>query len=147
MALEDDLNALRQIALFKEFEPDALRSLASEAETRALRAGDALFRRGESSDCGYILTSGSIALETSGEGGPGDMILRPFALIGEIALMASTTRPMTATAREPTTVLKAERALFHRVLEEHPLTAARVRTLLARRLKGLAQELKFDPSS
>jgi CRP-like cAMP-binding protein len=147
MALEDDLNGLRQIALFQEFEPDALRSLASEAEKRVLRAGDALFRRGEPSDCGYILTKGSIALETSGDGRPSDTILRPFALIGEIALMASTTRPMTATAREPTTLLKAPRALFHRVLEEHPLTAARVRTLLAKRLKELAQELKFDPSN
>jgi CRP-like cAMP-binding protein len=146
MALEDDLNGLQQIALFQEFEPDALRSFASEAETRVLRVGESLFRRGDSSDCGYILTNGSIALETGGDGRP-DMILQPFALIGEIALIASTTRPITATAREPTTVLKAPRALFHRVLEEHPLTAARVRALFAKRIKGLAQELKFDPSS
>jgi CRP-like cAMP-binding protein len=147
MALNNDLNGLRQIALFQDFEPEALHMLALGAETRLLRAGDALFRRGERSDGGYILTSGAIALETKDDGRPAEKIVRPFALIGEIALMASTMRPVTAIAREPTTVLKTPRVLFHRVLEQYPLTAARVRTFLSKRLKEFAKDLKFDPPS
>jgi CRP-like cAMP-binding protein len=145
MAVEEDLHGLRLIPLFQAFEPDALRLLAFGTEEQLLRAGDALFRRGETSDGGYILTSGSIALETHDDGRPPEKILQPFALIGEIALMAATTRPVTAIAREPAKVLKARRALFHQVLEQYPLTAARVRTFLSRQLKEFAKELKLDP--
>jgi CRP-like cAMP-binding protein len=147
MALDDDMNNLRSIPLFQNFEPEALRLFAFGAETRLLRAGDALFRRGEPSDGGYILMSGSIAVSADDDGRPAEKIVRPFALIGEIAMMASTTRPVTAIAREPTTVLKAPRALFHRILEEYPLTAARVRAFLAAGLKEFAQDLKFNPKA
>jgi CRP-like cAMP-binding protein len=147
MALDDDVNRLREIELFQGFEPEALRLFAFGAETRLLRAGDTLFRRGEASDGGYILISGSIAIAATDDGRPAEKIVRPIALIGEVALMASTTRPATAIAREPTTVLRAPRALFHRVLEEYPLTASRVRSFLASRLKNLAQLLTFETQS
>jgi CRP-like cAMP-binding protein len=147
MALDDDMNNLRSIPLFQNFEADALRLFAFGAETRLLRAGDALFRRGEPSDGGYILMSGSIAVSAEDDGGPAEMIVHPIALIGEIALMASTTRPVTAIAREPTTVLRAPRALFHRILEEYPQTAARVRAFIAVGLKEFAKDLKFDPKT
>lgn len=143
MALDDDIGNLRRIPLFEDFETEALRLLAFGSETKLLRAGDALFRRGEPSDGGFILTNGSIALEKRDDGRPADKILRPFALLGETALITQTTRPVTAIAREPATVLKITRALFHRVLEEYPATAARVRRRLTTRLDELARELTF----
>ncbi len=75
---------------------------------------------------------------------PADKVLRPFALIGETALITETTRPVTAMAREPATILKITRALFLRILEEFPTTATRVRARVATRLTQLAQELKFE---
>lgn len=144
MALDDDIGNLRRIPLFEDFETEALRLLAFSAETKLLRAGDALFRRGEPSDGGFILTSGSIALEKRDDGRPADKIVRPFALLGETALITATTRPITAIAREPATILKVTRALFHRILEEYPGTAARVRRRLAARLDDFARELTFD---
>lgn len=144
MALDDDIGNLRRIPLFEDFETEALRLLAFSAETKLLRAGDALFRRGEPSDCGFILTSGSIALERRDDGRPAEKIVRPFALLGEIALITTTTRPATAIAREPATVLRITRALFHRILEEYPGTAARVRRRFAARLAEFARELTFE---
>lgn len=144
MNLEDEIDALRRLPFFAEFEPEALRLLALGAETRKLRAGDVLFRRGEDSDGGYVLTSGALALTTRDDGLPAEMILRPYALLGETAVVAATSRSATAIAREPSIVLKIARALFHRVLEEHPLTAARLRRRLARRLAEFSRELKFD---
>ncbi len=70
MALDDDIANLRRIPLFEDFEVEALRLLTFSAETKLLRAGDALFRRGEASDGGYILTNGSIALEKHDDGTP-----------------------------------------------------------------------------
>lgn len=134
MALDDDIDNLTRIPLFAIFEESALRMVAFSSETRLLRAGDTLYRRGEPSDGGYILSAGSIALELHEDGRPAEHILRPWAVLGETALIAPTIHPATAIAREPTTVLKLSRALFHQVLEQHPLTAARTRDFFRDRL-------------
>jgi CRP-like cAMP-binding protein len=66
----------------------------------------------------------------------------PDALIGEIALISTSKRPVSAVAREPTTVLKISRALFHRVLQEFPGSAARARMVISERLTAFAKELE-----
>ena len=134
MTPDDYIDNLMRIPLFSIFEPSALRMLAFSAETRLLRTGDALFRRGEASDGGYVLTVGSIALVRHDDGRSPAMIVRPWTLIGETALLAQSTRPAAAFAHEPATALKILRPLFHLVLEQHPTTAARVRDFFRRRL-------------
>jgi len=141
----DEIDSMTQIALFAAFEPAALRTLTLAAETRLFRAGDVLFRRGEAADCGFVLTTGSIALQAHDDGRPAEKIVHSVALIGEIALIAPTLRPATAIAREPATALKVTRSLFHYVLERHPATAARARDLFRARLAGFAADLSFDP--
>ena len=103
-----------------------------------------LFRRGETADGGYLLAAGAIAIEGREPGAPAEKILRPLVLLGETALVAATSRPMTAFAREPSTVLKISRTLFHQILEKHPATAARVRALFQDRLTQFALGLKID---
>jgi CRP-like cAMP-binding protein len=134
MTQDDDIDNLTRIPLFAIFEPNALRMLAFSSETRLLRAGDALFRRGEESDGGYILAMGAVSLLPGDDARPPAQILRPWALIGETALVAPSLRPVTAKALEPTTVLKVSRALFHQILERHPATATRVRDFFRDRL-------------
>ncbi|MGD9544036.1 MAG: cyclic nucleotide-binding domain-containing protein [Methylocystis sp.] len=134
MTPDDYIDNLTRIPLFSMFEPAALRMLAFSAETRLLRTGDVLFRRGETSDGGYVLTVGSIALVRHDDGRSPSIIVRPWTLIGETALLAQSTRPAAAFAREPATALKILRPLFHVVLEQHPATAARVRDFFRRRL-------------
>jgi len=144
MARDTELDELLKIELFAALEAEALRAVVFGAEMRLLRAGDTLFRKGEAADCGYLLTKGSIALEAGEPGRPADRILQPVVLLGEIALIAATTRPMTALAREPTTVLKISRALFHQTLEKFPATAARVRQLFKDRLANFVTGLKLE---
>ncbi|MBV8566212.1 MAG: cyclic nucleotide-binding domain-containing protein [Methylobacteriaceae bacterium] len=140
MALDDDVRRLARIPLLAELELEALRLIAFSAEARILRSGDVVFRTGDAADAGYFVMTGSIALAT-GDGGAAQ-VAGPDALIGELALIASSRRPVTATAREPTTVLKISRALFHRVLTEFPASAARMRDLLAKRLATFVGELQ-----
>lgn len=139
MTLHDEIANLRRIPLFAFFEIGALQMLAFAAETRLLRSGDVLFQRGEESDGGFILMRGSIALTTREADLPAH-VLRPWALIGEMALVASCLRPVTARALEPCTVLKIRRALFHQILEQHPLTAARVREFFRDRLVSFTRQ-------
>ena len=144
MAFDSELEELQRIEVFAAFDLPALRDLIFSAETRLLRAGDTLFRRGDPSDGGYLLTSGSIAIEAGEPGKPADKILRPVALLGETAVIAGTTRPATAFAREPSTVLKIPRTLFRQILEKHPATAARVRQLFKDRLSEFSQSLVMN---
>ncbi len=141
MSVENDIRNLSQIPMFGVLEDDARRLIAFSAETRILRASDILFRRGDRSDCGYVLTSGVIALDTRDDGAAGNLISTPFTLIGELALISETERPMTAIARQPSTVLKIPRTLFHRVLRDYPASALNMRAMMGMRLEILMREL------
>ncbi len=145
MALDDDVRNLARNASFAELEPEALRLLAFSAETRILRAGDILFRRGDPADAGFIVLSGSIGL--SAGDGTEERIVGPQSLIGDLAMLTETRRPVTARARESSSVLKVSRTLFHRILQEFPQSAERLRRQVAKNLQNfvgdLAQGLKI----
>jgi CRP-like cAMP-binding protein len=142
VALEDDIRRLSRISLFRALETDALRLIAFGAETRILRAGDILFRKGERSDAGFIVLSGSVALDAKSDGSPPSHIVRSESLIGEVALLVETERLATAMAREPSTVLKISRELFHRVLREYPDSAKRLRAARTSELRSFVRELE-----
>jgi CRP-like cAMP-binding protein len=142
VALEDDIRKLSRISIFRAMETDALRLIAFGAEARILRAGDVLFRSGDKSNAGFIVLSGSVALNEKNDGSPPSHIVRPDALIGEVALLVETEHQATAMAREPSTVLKISRVLFHRVLREYPESAKRLKAAMADELRTFVRELE-----
>lgn len=137
MALQNDLRDLARLPPFDELEPDALRLIALSAETRILRAGTVLFRKDEPADGGFVLLSGSVALD---DGRGPATIVQPLTLIGETALLTETIRPADARAHTPASILKVPRTLFLRVLTEYPAGAARLRARLAERVLTLKGE-------
>jgi CRP-like cAMP-binding protein len=144
MALEDDIRDMARLPIFQEMEPDALRLLAFSAETKILRKGDILFRRSEVSDSGFLVLSGSFQIDAPSHRDSTALVITPYSLIGEMALLTATERPATVTAREPSTVLKIPRTVFHRVLKEHPKSAIRVRASLEARLSRFTGGLASD---
>ena len=138
MALHDDVRKLASNPTLRDIDPEGLRLIAFSAETRILRAGDTLFRTGDTSDGGYVVLSGTISLRM-GDAAP--VIVGPPALIGDSALITETVRHATASAVEPSSVLKISRTLFRRVLSEYPDSAERLRATLAARLSGLGEDL------
>lgn len=144
MALEEDIQNMARLPIFQEIEPDVLRLLAFSAETRILRKGDMLFRRGDLSDSGFFVLSGSFVIETTSDRDGAELVIKPHSLIGELALLTGTERPATVTAREPSTVLKISRGVFHRVLKEYPKSAISVRASLETRLARFTGGLALD---
>ena len=138
MALHDTVRTLANVATFRDLDPEALRLIAFSAEMRILRAGDVLFRQGEASDCGYVLLSGTIAFAF----GSKTATVKAPVLIGDAALVAETMRPATATAREPSSVLKISRDVFRRVISEYPESAVRLQRSLAERMSVLHDDLR-----
>lgn len=141
MALNEDIAFLARQPLLSLMDRDALRLVAFAAESRTLRAGDVLFRRGEGSDGAFLVISGAVALSRDDDGRPAEEIAGPGSLIGELALFAALERPATAIAREPTQVMKLSRSVMRRVLAESPDSAAALAHAIEQRLQEFTGEL------
>src|SRR3712207_2649774 len=98
MALEEDIAALSKVPLFGKLEIDAIRLIAFAAETRPLKAGDVLFRKGDRADGAYVVVRGAVALDARDDGSPATFVAESGALIGQTALFLRGTRPATAVA-------------------------------------------------
>jgi CRP-like cAMP-binding protein len=141
MGVDDEIDKIARNPVLAALEPEALRLIAFAAETKTFRAGDILFRRDEISNGGFVVLTGSVAVDPSGLGAATARIVRPPALIGETALLLQTRRPATAIAREPTNVMLISRQLFLRVLGEFPGSAEKLRQVLGTRLREFTFEL------
>lgn len=138
MALEDDIRTLGETPLLDQIGRDALRLVAFSADRVWLSAGEVLFREGEPADSGYVVVSGSLNLERRGS----TRVVGRATLIGELALITDTLRPATATAAEPTEVLRIARGLFARLFDEYPDLARKLYARLATRLRVDVADLK-----
>jgi len=142
VTLDQDVDFLQSIPLFSDFPPEQLRLIAFSAEPLRLPEETTLFREGAEADGGYVVVSGAVELSTSRDGERREVaIAGPGALIGELALLTPTTRPVTAVTLEPTELMTVSRRLLRRVLEEYPDMAERLRAAISERLQTMNREL------
>jgi CRP-like cAMP-binding protein len=141
MTIEDDIAFLERIPMLRRLGPPALRILAIGAEGYRVEQGQVLFTAGDVADGAYAVQHGSFTLRP-GRGAEADIIAGPGTLLGESALLAETIRPATATAREPSTVLRISRAMFLKMLEGYPDAAHRLREVIAARADQWAREME-----
>ncbi len=142
MTLDQDVEFLQSIPLFSDFPAEQLRLIAFSAEPLRLPEGTTIFREGAEADSGYVVVSGAVELAAErGDGRREVAVAGPGALIGELALLCPTTRPVTAVTIEPTELMAVSRRLLRRVLEEYPDMAERLRLALSERLRRMTSEL------
>jgi CRP-like cAMP-binding protein len=142
MALEDDIAFLGRIPTFRVLGREALRILAISAESTHLRGGELLFEEGEPADSGYVVVYGAVELKGTRDRHTGDSaVARAGTLIGETALIVDTLRPASATALEPTGLLRIPRSVFLRMLEGEPKAAVALRKMMSGRLEATLGDL------
>lgn len=143
MALEDDITFLSRVPTFGVLGREPLRILAISAESMHLRGGQLLFEEGEPADGGYVVVYGAIEIRGTRDhaAGTSGMVARDGTLIGESALIVDTLRPATATALEPTGLLRIPRGVFLRMLEGEPQAALALRKMMSSRLKSTLSDL------
>jgi CRP-like cAMP-binding protein len=142
MSIEDDISFLERVPTLSLLGREALRILAIGAESRYVHDGDVLFREGEVADAGYVVQEGSFTLSSgNARMGIGPVTVGPGALIGELALLTETVRPATATATEPSSVIRIPRKLFLKMLEGYPDAARRLREVIALRATQAMHEI------
>jgi CRP-like cAMP-binding protein len=139
MTVEQDIAFFERVPTLGLLGRAALRILAIGAESRYVHSGEILFNADDPADCGYVIQEGSFKLTPAWS--EEDIIVGPGTLIGEFALLTETKRPATATAREPSTVIRISRSLFLRMLEGYPEAAHRLRERLAIRTDQTAREI------
>ena len=135
MRLDDVIEILKALPLFRGVDSEALRLLGFSAIRRQLRPGDILFRRGDPSEGAFLVLSGEIVLDRQDDGSPSPFVFGPGTLIGQTALFALIERPATAIARDATSLLLFTRDLMFKVLDAHPRAAQQVQAALAAQLK------------
>jgi CRP-like cAMP-binding protein len=141
MALDDDIRVLSGVRLLEDLTQEQLRLLAFGAENIRLIKGRDLYREETAADCAYVVTRGLIGLYRTVDGerrifahaGPG-------SVLDEMALLTHVRRRIGAMAEEDSDVIRLNRVLFRRILEEYPDVAVRLRDRLANEISDLADD-------
>jgi CRP-like cAMP-binding protein len=141
MSIDDDIAFFETVPVLAALGKPALRVLAIGAETRQLESGAVLFYAGELVDGGYIVQDGSLLVEQAAPKQDSEYAVGPGTLLGELALLTDMISPVTASAREPTVLIRISRSLFRKMLEGYPAAAKRLRDVMAVRVDGWTREL------
>jgi CRP-like cAMP-binding protein len=141
MSIEDDIAFFERVPTFGVLGRAALRILAIGAESRYVHSGEVLFKAGDAADAGFVIQEGAFQLTPPQSDSGGAVMVGRGTLIGELALLTETVRPVTATASEPSTVLRIPRSLFLKMLEGYPDAAQKLRDRLAGRADQSTREI------
>ncbi|WP_157016591.1 cyclic nucleotide-binding domain-containing protein [Mesorhizobium xinjiangense] len=142
MALDDDIGILTGVELFEVLSQEQLRLLAFGTERLRLPPGRELYREGAPADCAFVVIQGQVTLFTEQDGqrialashGKG-------SVLGELALIAETTRLTGAMAETEVELMRLNRTLFRRILEEYPDVAAALHRRLAQRFAEMTESI------
>jgi CRP/FNR family transcriptional regulator, cyclic AMP receptor protein len=126
---------LKRVALFSEVPGHTLVAVARRLDEVSFEAGDTIIERGSVEDWLFVVAEGRIRVHI------GDVTLLergPGGVVGEFALLAPAPRSASATAIEPTLLLRLRRGPFEELLDDRPEIARAVISTLARMLQTAA---------
>ena len=141
MPIDEDIAFLESVPTLALLGRPALRILAIGTETKKVPSGAVLFYAGDLTDCGYVVQDGAFMLEDASPGKHEETHIGPGALLGDLALITDTVRTETATAQEPSVVIRIPRSLFLKMLEGYPEAARSLRDAMAERLEAWTHDL------
>jgi CRP-like cAMP-binding protein len=144
LSLNDDIALLSIVPLFADIDDDKLRLIAFGAERRRLNRGQQLFREGAPADCAFAIASGSFSLTRSQVDGGAEVVdtVGRGTLLSELAMISFVERKFTATAEEDSEVIRINRPLFRRMLEEYPEVAVVVEARIKDNLQTMIRNMQ-----
>jgi voltage-gated potassium channel len=100
-----------------------------------VQAGQVVVRRGESADCMFFIVSGDLEVDLESR-----RIVLEDDFFGEIALLSSSRRSATVTARTRAQLLVLHASHFEAFLDAHPELAETIRRVAEARIAEMAQQ-------
>lgn len=136
------IEALGRNKLFQQLPGDEIAGIADFVTPVSFKTGETIFKRGETGDRMFFISSGEIEV-VAGE--PGETDTRQIAklsaddILGEMALVADAPRSATAVATSDVDVLALTRAAFDHVTGENPAVRNAIAELAHERLGDLQE--------
>lgn len=144
MALDDDIRTLAGVALFQSLDREHLRLLAFGADHIDAPAGHRLYREGDIADSAFVLERGEVGLYHTRDDGVRVQLgaVRKGQVLSELALIAETQRLTEAVAIQDSRLMRLDRKMFMRIVEEYPGLAAILYDRIAADLEALVRKLE-----
>ncbi len=143
MSLRDAVSLLAATPLFEGVDPVRLEVLAFTGSHMAFDAGETLVEEGAEADGAFLMLSGeAIMLATDADGRGNAARLDRGGLVGEQALTQPVCWSATIRAAQPVEILKLERDVFLRLVDEFPEIAAGCLRSAAAQVNALSDDLR-----
>lgn len=142
MSLDVEVDALKQVPLFRGIEPTKLRLLAFMSERISFRPGERLCEQGERGDSAYIILSGEADIVVRTPTGEQAVAkVRKNDMVGEIAILIDVPRTASVVAVDELTALSVSKESFLKLMSHFPEMALEVTRVLAQRLERTTRQL------
>jgi len=138
-----DDDVLRRLPFFRRLSPALRARVAEVARLRSYERGDLIFSEGDPSDAFMTIVEGRVKVFKSTPAGK-EIILEIFGggdPLGAVAVYEGAPFMASATALEPSQVLRIEQAAFFRLLEDDPAFVRGLLSGLTIRLAELTRRL------
>jgi CRP-like cAMP-binding protein len=143
MSLQEEVELLRNIPLFRKIEPSKLKLLAFTSERLTFQAGHRLFAQGDAGDAAYIIIDGTADVKINTDSGEITVAsLGKGDVVGEIAILCDVPRTASVDAQEKVVTLKITKELFFRLVSEFPQISIEIMRELAARLERTNTQLR-----
>lgn len=142
MSLDIEVDALRNVPIFRGIEPAKLRLLAFISERNQYQSGENLCRQGEQGDAAFIILDGKADVIVHSDAG--DKKVASFKendIVGEIAILCDVPRTATVRAVSDMNVLTVSKDNFLKLMQEFPDMSLEVMRVLAQRLEATTRDL------
>jgi len=141
--LQQDVDLLRNVPLFRNLDAAKLKLLAFTSERLTYGAGESLFNQGDSGDTAYVIVEGEADIIINTPGGPIVVAtVKQNDWVGEIAILCDVPRTATITAKSKLTTLRISKDVFFQLVMQFPQMSVEVMRELAFRLERTNRRLQ-----
>lgn len=142
MNLNQSIEVLQEMPLFRNVDPKQLRVVAMMGESLTYRAGERLFEKGDEGDAAYIVIDGEVDVLVPTDGNEQSVaILGKGEIFGELAVICDQTRTTAIAARTKLEALRLGRKVVLDLMREFPDITLEMVRILGRRLERTTHEL------
>ena len=144
MDLQEDVDLLRNIPLFRNIDSAKLKLLAFTSERLTFQPGDNLFLQGDFGDAAYIIVEGDAAVLINTPDGDELQVaaVKQNDWVGEIAILCDVPRTATVRANTRLVTLKISKDIFFQLITQFPQMSVEVMRELASRLEKTNRQLQ-----
>jgi CRP/FNR family transcriptional regulator, cyclic AMP receptor protein len=143
-AVADKQASLARHELFREAPQPVIDRLAARAQPLTFRSGQRIFRRGDAGHGLLAVVSGYVRISTACPDGRAELVMNligPNEVFGELALLDDGPRSADAIAATRCDLLLLQRRELLPLLDDFPVLAVRLLSILSGRLRRTSQQL------